>query len=722
MNWTPVFPLWLIVILLCLGLAAVVVQYGLVRRRLGSSRAVMISLLRLGVILLLILFALNPSAIRRKEYKVSSPIAVLLDSSQSMGLPAGTRKGSRLEEAKALLLHGEKSLLKSLAERYEVRLYAVGDSMKALDGRELSSLKASERQVDLGEALKSLGREKSLAILLSDGNLNWEENGSSTLPLIAVPVGDTGDYKDILIKDIKAPGLAFRGREVLIHVTIKSYGYTGLTIPVLLKEGNRLLTAKNVTINKTSDEITLPLSFIPEELGSHHLSVSIPPQFGESLASNNSANLSIKVVRDKIRILMVSGNPSMNYRFMRMAFKNDPSIDLLSFVILRTPSGILNVPIQEQSLIPFPVETIFSKELNSFDLVIFDNFSYELYFKPDYLKAVRDFVREGGSFSMIGGPNLFDSYAGTPIEDLLPIRLTGKRDYHRDSPLEVRLSHAGTTHPITRLFPEEKENARLWQEMPPLDGVNSLEPKNSGTVLLESNERTSRPILSVGSFGKGRVLVLATDYSWKWYMGMVAKGKGNWAYLRLMERVVRWLTRDPSLDPVQITMPERAGAVGQEIGVRIKLRENDRSSHPKGTISLSVFNPDGLKQMSQLKTTGHSDEYVGSFFPEKEGTYKIKVDTEFGLLEEPLTIAKHGEGLDGAPHPERLKMIAASTGGKFLTRGDDLLKEMESYVGGNRNRFIEERTLPIWSRWYALTIILFLLAMEWYLRRRWGMI
>ncbi len=178
MSWIPVFPLWLILILLCLGLTAIVIQYWLIRRRLGSSRAMIISLLRLGVILLLISFALNPSAIARKEYKIPSPIAVLLDASQSMGLPAGMGKGTRLEEAKALLLNGETSLLKSLAERYEVKLYAVGDSMKALDGRELSSLKASEKQVDLSEVLKSLRREKSLAILLSDGNLNWEENRS----------------------------------------------------------------------------------------------------------------------------------------------------------------------------------------------------------------------------------------------------------------------------------------------------------------------------------------------------------------------------------------------------------------------------------------------------------------------------------------------------------------------------------------------------------------
>ena len=95
--------------------------------------------------------------------------------------------------------------------------------------------------------------------------------------------------------------------------------------------GIKLLTAKNISFNDNSAEVTLPLSFTPEEVGQHNLSIGIPPQFGESLTSNNMVNLSLKVVRDKIRILMISGSPSLNYRFMRMAFKNDPSIDLAFF-------------------------------------------------------------------------------------------------------------------------------------------------------------------------------------------------------------------------------------------------------------------------------------------------------------------------------------------------------------------------------------------------------
>jgi len=384
---------------------------------------------------------------------------------------------------------------------------------------------------------------------------------------------------------------------------------------------------------------------------------------------------------------------------------------------LRTPSNILNVPVQEQSLIPFPVETLFSKELKNFDLLIFDNFQPHPYLRAGDLEKVREFVKEGGAFAMIGGPNFRGEggYAGTPIEEILPVRWVGKEDYRRDSPLRVKLSRAGMAHPVTRLSPDESDNLSLWRNMPPLDGVNLMEPKRSGTVLLESAGEISRPILTVGGYGKGRVLVLATDYSWKWYMGMVAAGKGNWPYLRLVERMVRWLTKDSGLDPVQITLPERAGAVGQDAEFRIRVSE-------EGTISLSVFNPDGVKIGSRLKPAGKPGEYLGSFLPEKGGTYRMKVETRTGHLEESLAIPGLLDELDGAPNQERLKAISASTGGKILGRDDDLLKEIQAYAARAQNRFVEERRLPLWAKLYILIPILGLLGLEWYLRRRWGLI
>ena len=725
---TPVFPLWLILLLFSLGFASAIGQYRLMQGRLGRFRALGLSLLRLGTISFLIAFALNPSLVTKREHKVSPAIAILLDTSQSMGQPGHPGKASRLEEAKALLTEGRDPLLKSLNERFEVRLYGVGESLRTIEVKELADLKAHGMNGNLNEILKELSGKINFALLLSDGNLKWNEGLSRNLPIVTVPLGSPGEYKDILIKAVKAPSLAFRGREVMIDATIKSYGYTGLTLPVLLKEGSKLLTAKNTRINASPGEITVSLSFTPDEVGQKNLSISIPQQFGESLISNNSVNLSIKVVRDKIRILMVSGNPSMNYRFMRTALKNDPSIDLLSFVILRTPSDILNVPNHEQSLIPFPVETLFSKEIKNFDLLIFDNLKYPLYLSPHHLESIREFVRGGGGFAMIGGPNLANEgrYTVSPIGEILPVRFVEKEDYRRDSKAGVRLSRAGVLHPITRLSSDltgdGADRLNFWREMPPLEGFNLLEAKSSATVLLESADGIPWPILTVSSYGNGRVLALATDYSWKWYMGMVAKGKGNHAYLRLVDRMVRWLTKDPSMDPVQIALPESAGSVGQEIEVRIKLKEEDLSPNLRSMASFSVFNPDGLKIESKLKPTGQSGEYLGSFLPQKGGIYKLKVETSAGNLEESMVVTGLLGSLDAAPNHEQLKKVSASTGGKFLSTSDELLKEIESYARKGESRFIEEKRSSVWARPFVMILVLGFLTVEWYFRRHWGLV
>jgi uncharacterized membrane protein len=725
---TPVFPLWLIFLLFSLGISSVILQYRLLQGRLGRLRAAGLSLLRLGAIFFLIAFAVNPSLVTKKEHKVSPAVAILLDTSQSMGQPGRQGNASRLEEAKALLTEGRDPLLKSLNERFEVRLYGVGESPRAIQVQELADLKAQGMNGNLNEILKELSGKNTLALLLSDGNLKWSEGLPTNLPVVTVPLGSPGEYRDILIKAVKAPPLAFRGREVMINVTIKGYGFTGLTLPILLKEGSKLIMAKNVHINDSPGEISVSLSFIPDEVGQKNLSISIPQQFGESLVSNNSVNLSVKVVRDKIRILMVSGNPSMNYRFLRTALKNDTSIDLLSFVILRTPSDILNVPTHEQSLIPFPVETLFSKEIKNFDLLIFDNFKYPLYLSPHHLESIREFVRGGGGFAMIGGPNLVNEggYTVSPIGEILPVRFGEREDYRRDSKAGVRLSRSGVLHPITRLSSDltgdDVDPLNSWREMPPLDGFNRLEAKSSAIVLLESADGIAWPILTVSSYGNGRVLALATDYSWKWYMGMVAKGKGNHAYLRLVDRMVRWLTKDPSMDPVQMTLPENAGSVDQEIEVRIKLREEDLSPNLRSTVSFSVFNPDGLKMDSKLKPAGPLGEYLGSFLPKRGGIFKLKVETSSSSLEESLVVAGLLESLDAAPDHEQLKKISASTGGKFLSRGDEIIKEIEGRARKGESRFIEEKRSSVWARPFVMIFVLGFLTAEWYFRRRWGLV
>ena len=418
----------------------------------------------------------------------------------------------------------------------------------------------------------------------------------------------------------------------------------------------------------------------------------------------------------------------MNYRFLRTALKSDPSVDLLSFVILRTPTDIINVPNNELSLIPFPVETLFVKEIKNFDLLIFDNFNYLLYLSPHHLEGIKEFVRGGGSFALIGGPNLQTEgrFVMTPISEILPIRFAEKDLYRRDAPTGVRLGRGGNIHPITRFADDikgdENDPLRLWGNLPSLDGINLVEAKSSATVLLESSEGTPWPILAISSYGEGRSLALATDYSWKWYMGPVARGEGNLTYLKIVDRMVRWLTKDPGLERVQITLPEGPGLAGQEMEIRIRFRGEGLSPGPRSTISWSVLSPDGLKVESALKPTGRPDEFLGSFVPPKGGVYKIKIESPSVHFEDSVVVAGSFENMDAAPNHDRLRAISDTTKGAFLLKSDDFLKDIESYAKRGESRFTEEKRSPLWATAYVMVLVLGCLVAEWYFRRRWGLV
>lgn len=724
----PVFPLWLIVLLFGIGTGLTFAQYRRIRDKLDRKSALILSMLRLCAIALIVTFALNPSLLTKKEHVIPPSIAILMDTAYSMGQSDTGKKITRLDEAKALLTAGSSPLLPSLNERYEVNVHGLADSLKPLVADDLAQLKADGNKGDVSQALSALSGRSSVAVLFSDGNVTWNEPPVPSLPFVTVAIGNPNDYKDILIKGVRAPTLAFRDRELIIDLTIKSYGYANVTFPVFLKDSETLLASKNIHLESDAEENTVSFSFVPKAVGRKDISISIPAQAGETIAANNQINLSIKVVRDKTRILMVSGTPSMNYRFMRTALKSDPSIDLLSFVILRTPSDIINVPPHEQSLIPFPVETVFLKELTSFDLVLFDNFNYAFYLSPEHLESIRDFVKEGGGFGIIGGPGLFNEgkLGLSPIGDMLPFRFVEQVFYKRDTSMEVRLSRAGARHPMMRFLDDFREDdtdlLRFWQDMPSLDGINLVEAKRSATTLLETGDRIPWPILTVSEYGKGRVLALTTDYAWKWYMGMVAQGKGNQHYLKLVHGMIRWLAQDPSLNPIQMILPETAVSTGQQIDIRVQFLGGDPSVALDSAILCSVFNPEGATIASTLKPTGKPGEYLLSFHPRAGGIYRITVETPSGHITESMVISGPLESLDAAPNPEQLKEIARSTGGKFVSQTDNLFTVIEGFARKSEKALIEEKRLPMWTTAYVMAVVLGLLLAEWYFRRRWGLI
>jgi len=722
----PVWAPWLVLLLVCMSAAGVALLYRLNRAKLGKGRALTLSLLRLAALALILAVALNPGRLVARIHTLQPAIAVLVDLSETTGQPVSGGQGSRLQQAASLLMGGANPLLQRLRERFRVELYGVSDSVRPLTDADLAQLVPGGPRADLDAALAELAGKETSVVLLSDGNLKWNGASASALPVVAVALGNPALYRDVLVSAVRAPALGFRGRPIAVDVRVKGYGYPDRTLPVVLKEDEKLLAAGDVHLNPSPAEAGLKLTFTPESVGGRNLSVSVPLQIGEAVAANNQIDLAIKVVRDKIRILMISGTPSMNYRFMRAALKSDPSIDLLSFVILRTPSDTLNVPANEQSLIPFPVETLFTKELSGFDLVVFDNFNYAQYLKPEYLENLRKFVREGGAFAMIGGPNIFSGGADSlsPVADLLPVRFDVERPYRRDAPVSVRMSRPGARHPIMQTgddFQTDDSNRnRLWAEMPPIEGINLTAAKSSAQVLIESADAIPWPILAVSAFGRGRVLALATDESWKWYMGRVADARDGQPYQRLLHRMIRWLVKDPDLDPVRIVLPQTGVVSGREADVRILFTAADPSAATLPAADVSIFGPGGEALPSKVKSSAAAEKVV-AFTPPKPGIYRVRVETAAGPQEATLTAARPQERLDAAPDHARLQRIAAATGGKFVLPAEPVLDAVAASTGRSAERFIEEKRAALWANPFVMALLLALLSLEWYLRRRWGL-
>src|SRR5690606_22965890 len=188
--------------------------------------------------------------------------------------------------------------------------------------------------------------------------------------------------------------------EAVIHAT----GYDARRIPVTLSSDGKAMRRKWIEVGPGDTSVTVAFEFTPSHVGKYVYKISVPAGDDEVVVENNSAWFVVRVIRDKIRVLQVAGQPSWDVRALRGMLKQNPNVDLISFFILRTEDDLRKAPNSEMSLIPFPTEELFEEELPSFDLVVLQNFEFAPYGIGQYLGNIRRYVEGGGGLMMLGGP------------------------------------------------------------------------------------------------------------------------------------------------------------------------------------------------------------------------------------------------------------------------------------------------------------------------------
>jgi len=749
---TPLPP-WALALLAAASLGAVALAWRGLRAEQRRGRRAALLALRAGAALLALFLLAEPAVELLRTARVRNRFAVLVDGSRSMNYPLEPGGPSRARAA-AEFLADHRSELSRLTDRVDLEVYAFGGDVAAVSPEQAArGVPATAGKTDVLGALEAVnagaggaaaasGRKLAGALVVSDGADNGalQEGvaGPSAarlralgFPVNAVALGRDAP-RDLAIERVAVDDFAFVRNTVKVDATLRVRGFSDQTVQVVLRREGSVVAQASVQLERGRDRYAVPLAFAPDETGTFVFTVSTPVLPGEAVAENNSRSFVLRVIRDRVRVLMVAGRPSWDVRFLRGLLKQDPNVDLVSFFILRTNTDTPGSQ-DELSLIPFPVAEIFGEQLHTFDAVLFVNFAYGPYRGLEidrFLPNIRDYVRSGGALAMIGGEQSFGDggYGDTPLAEVLPVEpLDGTPEAEGEA--RVHLTPEGRRHPVTALAAGEGQSEAAWAALPPVTAVNltrALPPGRGAAVLLEAPsvqvQGRPAPLVAVREVGQGRTLAVATDASWRWGFVAAESGEGNRAYLRFWNAALRWLVKDPALAPLQVEPDAPAVEPGAPVGVTVTSRNPDFGPAAGRKLSAALVSEDGRQVAQGVAVAGADGTARIELVPPGPGAYKIVSRAEGAPDAATAAVAVRGAGpedADAAPRPALLQAVAETTGGGFSTLPDGSLPRLAL----NDPEVVEigrRREVPIWDRWWTLAGLAAVLAAEWVLRRRWG--
>ena len=546
-----------------------------------------------GLALMLIALALAGPGLQRGTARPLSDIVLLVDdrsASQSLpGRPAATDAAlARIED--------------QLADwpDTEIRSVTVSDSDDGtLLGAALSKAIAAEPANRLAGA-----------IVISDG-LSHDAPAipaTAPAPVHFLQTGAPGDWDRRIVID-EAPRFALIDKPTTIRLHIADEG----ALPAALS-GPMTLTARLdgqviATLAVTpGTRIELPVTL--NTAGPNVVLISVDTLDGELTGLNNQAALTINAVRDRLRVLLVSGEPNPGERTWRNLLKSDANIDLIHFTILRPPEKFDGVPVDELALIAFPTRELFMERIEDFDLIIFDRYRMRGILLPEYYDNIRRYVENGGAVLVSAGPEFagVDSIARSALGPILPARPTGRVI---EAPLLPRLTEEGRRHPVTAGLPgapAEDGDSRAddwgrWLRMI----ETSPAPGSTVAMVGESNQ----PLLMLRRQGEGRVALIASDQIWLWGRGF----EGGGPQLDLMRRVAHWAMKEPELEEESLELRNLPDAQ-----VEVTRRSLNQTPGPVG-----ITAPDGRTAEITLAPAGPG-RFTGRFIAPVPGLYTLRQD------------------------------------------------------------------------------------------------
>jgi uncharacterized membrane protein len=737
--------------------AGVLVLAWLSTRRIASPwrRAVLLGLRAAAATCALILF-LEPAIELRQVAREPNRVAVVVDDSLSMSLRDQSGGPTRAQRARSII-EASSGAFRAWRGDHHIDFYTFSDALVPSSEPTVGTSAPQGKATLVRQALEQLraryqGSDLAAIILISDGigtgdfaegaGLGAARDFLRSLETRVHTVwAARPGLKDVSVSRILADEFAFARTVVKVEAVVRSTGYGARRIPVTLSSEGRPLRRKWVDLASGEREERVEFEFTPAKVGKYVYEIATPVADDEAVAENNTRSFVLRVIRDKIRVLQVVGQPSWDVRALRGMLKQNPNVDLISFFILRTQQDILHASNDELSLIPFPTHELFEEQLPSFDLIVLQNFDFLPYGIAPYLDNIKSYVLGGGGLVMLGGKLSFGSggYAGTPVADVLPLDLP-PADLSEDrlidtSQFSPQLTEQGRVHPITALRFEASDNAAAWRALPPLHGINLVDGARRDALVLavHPNRHTPggkpMPLIAAWEAGQGRALAITTDSLWRWgFVAAATPGDDGRAYFKLWENAIRWLMDDPDLRYLRVDSDRIEYAPGAPVRLSVRLLDRDYKPRAGGKVELEVVrgsDPATTEKVGKAElTTGDGGEASHELTRLDAGVYRVTARSQVGEraveASDIFLVRQASEELSRpAPTQELLQAMADATGGRQLGPVEELPADLP--MAEPRVVRVDRRSdVELWSRPWLLIAALLLLGFEWGLRGRIG--
>lgn len=730
-TW-PRWTLAALILLAALGLGLLILsRLSRATPRMRSWRAGVIWLLQFALAALLLILLWQPALTVAELKPQQNIIAVLVDDSRSMAI-ADSGSTREADAIKAL----QNGVFAALQKKFQTRIYRFDAHIARVS--DLARIQPTAPATHIGDSLQQVVNATSdlplgAILLMTDGADNAGGIDRATvaalrsrrIPVHTVGFGAEQMQHDVEIEDASVAPRALANSRMSATVTLRQDGFAGKKVALSVRDGDKLLASRDVSLPGDGKAQTETLLFNAGNAGAKALSFSIAPLPGESNTGNNSVTRLVDVQSDKRRILYVEGEPRWEYKFIRRAEDDDPIVEIAS--MLRTTENKIyrqGIENPEELAEGFPTD---AKDLFQYQGLIIGSVEAG-YFTPAQQDLIRQFVdRRGGGLLMLGGRfALADGgWAGSPVAQALPVILPDhNKTFHR-LPATTELTAAGKESLICRLADDPEANAERWKKLPYLmDYQESGTPKPGAVVLADLKaDGREMPLLITQNYGLGRVAVMATSGTWRWQMSLPA---GDPTHKMFWQQLLRWLVADTP-GHVVASVPSQMLFDDGRTKLAAQVHDVDYLPAADASVQAHILGPGGAAATVDLTPVPNSPgSFQADWNADKPGSYLAEIVAQRGGQElgRDVVTFQRTDGVAENFHTNQnrplLEQLAAETGGSYWRPKE--LSKLASQIPYSEAGITVRDTKPLWNMPAVFLILLLLLLCEWILRRKWGVV